>query len=115
MQIFEEKVQQWIKQNPNYNKLNKKASVITIPIVVHIVYKSPWPNVPDSVVREGIGNLNRDYSGQNTHSMGAFSSTLQSNTNFQFCLARKKPNGESTNGIERRNTSVDAFTSNNYV
>lgn len=110
MMLLEQQVQEWIKQNPNHNKLNKKASVITIPVVVHIIYKTSAENIPDSVVNEQILMLNRDFSGQNTNSMGAFSSTLQSNTNFQFCLAKKKPNGASANGIERRNTTVDYFT-----
>ena len=77
MQLLENQLQEWIRQNPNYNKLNKKGSVITIPVVIHIVYKADSQYVSDSRVDEQIAMLNRDFSGQNTHTLNAFSSTVK--------------------------------------
>ncbi|MDP1727984.1 MAG: T9SS type A sorting domain-containing protein [Bacteroidota bacterium] len=111
MLLYEEQVQQWISQNSNNNNLGETA--ITIPVVFHIVYKTDSQNVSDLRVSEAIEMLNRDFAGLNTHSMGAFSTSLKANTGIQFCLAMKAPNGMSSNGIERRYTVVDTFYNNN--
>ena len=94
--------QNYIKNNTD--KLNKKE-IITIPVVVHIIYKYVSQNVTDERVLEQIGVLNRDYMGLNTHSMGAFADSLKTNTQLQFCLAKRTPSGAWTSGIERRTGS----------
>jgi hypothetical protein len=47
--------------------------------------------------------------------MGAFATTLKTNTELQFCLATKTPTGDASNGIDRKSTTVSQFTSNNNV
>lgn len=109
MLLQEKQLQQWIKDNYNPNS----KTVITIPVVVHIVYNAPEQNVSDQRVFEQIAMSNRDFAGLNPHSMGAFSLLLKANTGIQFCLAQKAPNGSSTTGIERRFSPVDTFYNNN--
>jgi hypothetical protein len=111
MFLQEKQIQQWINENyiPDSNK------VITIPIVVHIIYNTDEQNIPDLRVFEQIEMLNRDYAGLNTHSMQAFSDTLKSNTGIQFCLAKRKPDGTPTNGIERRYTTTAYFITDDKV
>jgi hypothetical protein len=105
MNFYEEQVAIWINQH-SYGLTN---STITIPVVFHIVYKNDSENVSDDRVAEAMVMLNRDFAGQNTHPMGAFSSSLKANVGIQFCLACKKPNGSPTNGIERQSTTVQVF------
>jgi hypothetical protein len=112
LQQMEAYTQQWIKDNPDGN--NDKT-VITVPVVVHVVYATAAQNISDTRVQEQINILNRDYAGLNTHSMGAFATTLKSNTELQFCLATKTPTGAASNGIDRKSTTVSQFTSNNNV
>ncbi|MDP2176463.1 MAG: M43 family zinc metalloprotease [Bacteroidota bacterium] len=112
---YEEQVRLKLLQQSNSSKREIKDSIIYIPVVVHILYKRSEENVPDSVVFEQINMLNRDFSGLNANSMGAFSNSLKSNTKIRFCLAAKMPNGTPTNGIERRETTRDSFTPNNDV
>ncbi len=107
MLLYEEQVQQWISENSN--KLNKAGTTITIPVVVHIVYKTAAQNISNQRVFDQIDSTNKAFAGQIEHSMGAFSSGLQANCNIQFCLAKKTPDGQATNGIERRQTTVDSF------
>ncbi len=105
---FEQKLAQWIADHPN----GCPDVSVTIPVVVHILYNTEAQNRSDAVVQEQIDIMNTDYAGQNTHPMWEFSTSLRVNTDIQFCLARQRPDGTPTNGIERRQTSVAGFTSN---
>ncbi len=110
---YEEALQKWIQNNQNY--INSSKATITVPVVVHIVYNLAGDNISDARVLEQIGTLNTDYAGLNTHSMSAFSPSLKINTEIQFCLAQRKPDGSATNGIERRQTTVTSFTDDDAV
>jgi hypothetical protein len=103
MRQHEEWLQERIaERKANHDSFSKTASVITIPVVVHIVYNTPEENVADQRVYEQIAISNSDYAGLSHHSMGVFSHALKANTNIQFCLAQKKIDGSPTTGIERR-------------
>ncbi|MBI5220184.1 MAG: PKD domain-containing protein [Bacteroidia bacterium] len=114
-QMLEEFTQNWIANNPNYSSSSK--AVITVPVVVHVVYKLAAENITDARVQEQINVLNTDYAGLNTHSLQAFAGTpsLKANTNLQFCLAQRKPDGTATNGIDRVSTTVTSFSTNDAV
>lgn len=81
----------------------RTAAVITIPVVVHIVLPNPYL-VTNADVQAQIDRLNLDYSGLNpdsTNVPGAFTA-LRGHAQIQFCLAKRTPTGQLTNGIERR-------------
>jgi hypothetical protein len=108
--LQEKQIQQWINENyDSKSNRDKIQSVITVPIVVHILYNADYENISDQRVFEQIEMLNRDYAGLNTHSMGAFPDSLKVNTGIQFCLAQRKSDGTPTNGIERIYTSKTYF------
>lgn len=83
---------------------NKISSVRTIPVVVHVINKGEavgtGTNISDSQVVSQITSLNNDYrkkvgtKGYNTNPVGA-------DTNIEFALAVRDPNGNPTNGIHR--------------
>lgn len=98
--------QEWIQNNPEYSS----KTVVTVPVIVHILYASTSQNITDARVQEQIDILNVDYAGGNTHSMGSFASNLKVNTELQFCLAKRTPSGAVSNGIERKLTTVSQFT-----
>jgi len=100
---------EWIAQHPNY----QSKTVITIPVVVHIIYKTAAENISDVRVQEQLAYTNADYAGLNPHSLNAFSSvtpSLKANTNIQFCLANVDPNGAATTGITRTVTTKSSFS-----
>ena len=103
---FEQKVQTWIAQHPNYES---KGTVVTIPVVVHIIYKAAAEKLTITQVNEQLAYTNADYAGTNPHSMGAFPSTLKANAGVQFCLAKVDPSGNSTTGIDYKQTTVTSF------
>ena len=89
-----------------------EIETITIPIVFHIVYHTDEENVSDQRVYETLEQLNRNYAGLNSNTMGAFPDSFKANTGIQFCMAQRKPDGSPTNGIERRYTSDTVFRTN---
>ncbi|HNW96956.1 MAG TPA: M43 family zinc metalloprotease [Bacteroidales bacterium] len=112
LQQLEEQTQEWIKNNPNY----EQKTVVTIPVVVHVVYKTTAQAISLTRVQEQIDILNIDYAGLNTNgNMGAFASSLKANTELQFCLATKDPNGSPTTGVEYKQTTVTSWTYDDMV
>ncbi|MCX6272278.1 MAG: M43 family zinc metalloprotease [Bacteroidetes bacterium] len=108
---FEQNLSLWMANHPG-----EATDVnVTIPVVVHIVFNTTAQNVTDQSVYEQIQVLNTDYSGANPHPMYSFSNSLKVNTDIQFCLAKKKPDGTPSNGIERRYTTVTEFPNDNSV
>jgi Pregnancy-associated plasma protein-A/Secretion system C-terminal sorting domain len=80
----------------------RTEAVITIPVVFHIVL--PDPNVVSNAqVQAQVDTLNTDFGGRNSDSVlipAAFKA-LFGKSNIQFTLARRTPDDEPTNGIER--------------
>ena len=112
---FEEFTENWIKNNQEYLN-NENKAVVTIPVVVHVVGTATVQNFAiDARVTEQITILNTDYAGQNTHSMASFATNLKANTELQFCLAQRKPDGTATNGINRVTTTTSTYSTNNLV
>ncbi|REJ81405.1 MAG: T9SS C-terminal target domain-containing protein [Bacteroidetes bacterium] len=85
--------------------------VHTIPVVVHVVYRTASQNISDAQILSQIDALNEDFGKTNadTGLVPAPWKSLAANTNFQFCLAQVDPNGNATNGIERRQTTMTSF------
>ncbi len=110
MQYFKPEV-----QKPGTNGGNERDTVpneiITIPVVVHLLYKTNEQNITDDQIRSQIEVLNRDFRHLNIDAMNtpaAFRSTV-ADTRIMFCLAQVDPTGHSTKGIVRKYTSNDFF------
>jgi PKD repeat protein len=107
---WETEFQQQIKtfrENPSRNG----NAVITIPVVVHILYKTgqaigKTPNITAEQVKSQIDFLNEMMAGTDPNKSklpAAFKSVDGGNTNIQFCLALKDAAGNTLSepGIER--------------
>ncbi|MFH0866545.1 MAG: M43 family zinc metalloprotease [Bacteroidota bacterium] len=103
----DEYINNWIAGHPDGSG---EKTVITVPVVVHLIYYNTNQNLTDARVQEQIDVLNTDYAGLNTHSMESFATSLKANTELQFCLAQRTPAGALTTGIERRQTTVSQFS-----
>ncbi len=85
--------------------------IITIPVVVHLLYKTSVQNISDEQIRSQIAVLNRDFRRLNTDATNtplAFQSDA-ADSRIMFCLAQVSPGGYSTNGIIRKHTNKDFF------
>lgn len=108
------------KQNQiKYDGILQKATTatITIPVVVHVVYANSTENISDAQVLSQIAVLNADFSASNSD-IGNVPSVWQSdvgNPEIQFCLAQVDPNGNPTSGINRVQTNVSSFNTNDNI
>ncbi len=85
--------------------------LITIPTVVHVVYRSEGENISDAQVKSQIKALNDDFRAKNTDKskVPAVWQGLVTDSKIQFALATKSPRGKKTNGITRTATTVKSF------
>ncbi len=110
-ETIDKQIEAYIKSHPEGN--NK--SVITIPVVVHVVYRNSTQNISGDQINSQIDVLNEDYSRTNpdTGSTPVPFKPLAADAQIQFCLASRDPNGNWTNGVTRTQTSVNSFSNDN--
>jgi hypothetical protein len=95
----------------------QRTGVTRIPVVVHVVWNTAVQNISDAQVASQIDVLNRDFRRTNPD----FTSTpapflpLVADARVEFFLADTSPSGAPTTGIERRQTTVAAFASDDSV
>ena len=83
----------------------------TIPVVIHIIYNDSNSNISDLQVKSAIIAINEDFNAENSdfdNVVSSFSS-VKSDLEISFTLAKLDPNGNYTSGITR--TESD-FTDN---
>lgn len=90
--------------------------VITIPVVFHIVHNGQAvgtaENVSDAYVLAQLEQMNQDYALGNSDAslIPSIFQPLAANTEIQFCLAQRKPDGTATTGINRINGARASWT-----
>ncbi|WP_430400092.1 M43 family zinc metalloprotease [Flavobacterium sp.] len=100
-QEFEEWLAPKIQEVKRLKRLGRMPSVITIPVVVHIIHNETGignENISDAQVLSQIQVFNEDFRKMTgTPGDGAGVDTM-----IEFCMAQVDPNGNPTNGIDRR-------------
>ncbi|MDY0748714.1 zinc metalloprotease [Paucibacter sp. R3-3] len=94
-----------------------KKGPVTIPVVVHVVYRIAAENISQAQVQSQIAALNRDYAAANEDKgdTPACWRGLVTNIGVQFKLANKDPEGKVTDGITRTKTKAASFSSHDEV
>lgn len=84
------------------------ANIISIPVVVHVVWNLSVQNITDAQILSQIKILNDDFRLLNKDSLKTNHPfwPFTADTEVEFCLAKKDPNGNATSGITRTQTSV---------
>ena len=113
LQQIEQFAQQYALSNPD----PLSRAVVTIPVVFHVLYATTTQNISDAKILAQVAQLNADFARLNSDagSTPAVFAGLGANTNIQFCLAQRDPNGNATNGIVRKATTVTSFVSNDAM
>ncbi len=86
-----------------YPEQSQRGPVYTIPIVFHILHQNGPENISDDQIFDAVRILNEDFSKTNadiSKVVSAFQG-ITGNPELQFVLAKKDPNGNCTNGIDR--------------
>jgi Pregnancy-associated plasma protein-A/Secretion system C-terminal sorting domain/Fibronectin type III domain len=112
LESIERFTQHFIADNPSGSR-----TVVTIPVVVHVVYNTATQNISDAQINSQIDILNNDYRKLNADisSVPSAFSALAADCEVNFCLAQRTPTGASTNGIVRVSTTTTSFSSNDRV
>ena len=105
-------LQEWLNNNPN-----SKNTVITIPVVVHVIHKQSHnlgigTNIPQIQIDDAIRILNEDYRKMNPEFPSPPRNTFTSyagDCELEFCLATTDENGNATTGVTRTYTSKTSF------
>jgi hypothetical protein len=94
-----------------------KTGPTLIPVVVHVVYNTPQQNISAAQIRSQIKVLNRDFRAKNPDKSKVPTpfKGLVADTQIEFVLATKDPNGKPTDGITRTKTTRTSFGSNDSV
>lgn len=111
---IEEFTARWIEEE--YNK-NENRAVVTIPVVVHVVYKTSIQNISDAQIQSQIDILNEDYRALNSDISGVPSiwTNRVADCEIEFQLATCDPEGYATNGITRTETTVTSWNGSDNV
>ena len=113
LQAIDQYTQEWLAENdPGADR-----SVIVIPVVFHVVWRTTAENIPDARLLAQLQQLNEDFARLNADASQtpAVFAALGTNTEIQFCLAQRDPSGNASTGIVRRQTTVTSFSSNNAM
>jgi Pregnancy-associated plasma protein-A/Secretion system C-terminal sorting domain/SprB repeat/Ig-like domain CHU_C associated len=101
-----------------YSTSGKKTrTLVTIPVVFHVVYKTAAENISDAQCIANLNQLNLDFAHLNAdtaNTPGPFKA-FAANTDIQFCLAVRDPLGNTTTGINHVPTTVNSWSTNNNV
>ncbi|HWA06115.1 MAG TPA: M43 family zinc metalloprotease, partial [Ignavibacteria bacterium] len=108
MADMEKYVEKFTKE---YSRKEGDLTVITIPVVVHVVWNTPVQNISDEQVLSQIEVLNKDFRRLNadTTNTPAPWKSLGADCQIEFKMARRDPNGIPTLGITRTQTSITEF------
>lgn len=112
-QLLNQEMQKRLSAKPRQANQAQAPSIITIPVVFHIVLPDPTI-VTDAEVDYQMAVLNRDFAGVNDDSTNLspmFPYSLRGHSSIRFCLAQKDTRGNNTTGIERRCSSTLTTTS----
>ncbi len=88
-----------------------RTTVVTIPVVVHVVYKNATENISAAKIQSQIDALNNFYRRMNADlsTVPAPFNSLAADIMIQFALAKRDPNCMPTTGITRTATTVANF------
>lgn len=86
-------------------------TVITIPVVVHVVYNTAAENISDAAIFSQLDILNEDFRRLNADaaSTPAYFEGIAADAEIEFCLASTDPSGNPTTGITRTSTTKTSF------
>ena len=88
---------------------NRELPVLTIPVVVHVVWKNDEENISNEQIHSQIEVLNEAFRKRNSN-LDIIPPLYQSRVadlEIEFCLAQSDPEGFRTEGITRTQTRVD--------
>jgi hypothetical protein len=94
-----------------------RTGVTTIPVVVHVVYRTASENISAAQIKRQIAILNKDFRATNADKskVPPVWKGLVTDSRIKFVLASKDPKGKATTGITRTKTTRTSFGTGDTV
>ena len=88
--------------------VQKSGHKIIVPVVIHVIHYNGQGNISKAQINDGMRILNEDFNKQNadTSTIRSVFQNIAQSTDIEFRLARKDPNGNCTDGINRINSHL---------
>ncbi|GAA2219310.1 zinc metalloprotease [Nonomuraea monospora] len=108
-------------ENETFARKNARAAareeVVTIPIVVHVVHHTPEQDITQEQIDSQLKVLNEDFRRANpdVDKVPEVWRDLVADARLEFKLADTDPDGNPTNGVVRKETSVESFDADHGV
>lgn len=99
---------QALENNSSANRVD--GSIITIPVVVHVLYRNSTENISLAQIQSQLDVLNEDFRRTNPDADNSWSQAAD--TQIEFCLSTVDPNGNATTGITRKSTTRQDWNAN---
>ena len=116
---YNQVIEQYLAEKAAGLSVGKTAvTTITVPVVVHIVYRTAGENISNAQASSQVTVLNNDFAKLNLDASKVTQptfSTVASGAQIRFCLAQRDPNGNPTTGIVHYSTTVTSFGTNDAV
>lgn len=103
---LDEVVSKWLKRN---HAILDEKTIVTIPVVFHIVWNTPDENLSEELILSQLDVLNQDFRGLN-EDRAFFSKEFGFrgvDIGIEFCIASTDPHGFATSGITRTQTTIE--------
>lgn len=94
--------EEWMNRGSTAVDTRNSCEVFTIPVVFHLVYANQAANISTEQILSQLDILNQDYRRMDSTA----GSGPGVDTRIQFCLATLDPNGDSTTGISRTQSTL---------
>jgi hypothetical protein len=111
LELYEQKTLKYVKEQQALGPFTKKATVYSIPVVVHVIHLGEpigtGTNISDAQITSAIDGINKRW----RNLIGNGSTDME----VEFCLAGIDPNGMATTGINRVNGTVVSNYSNGGI
>jgi PKD repeat protein len=106
-------IEQQVQLNKQNEVSNKTSGIIyTIPVVVHVIYNDYTDNISRAQIEDALRVLNEDFRRQNADASSTrpIFQSVAADVEVEFALAKKDPNGNCSDGINRiqSNLAIDA-------
>lgn len=92
--------------------INQRTGITRIPVVVHVLWKTPAQNISDAQINSQIDVLNQDFRRTNADvslTPDPFR-PLTADARLEFFLATTAPDGTPSTGIVRKQTTANSFS-----
>jgi Pregnancy-associated plasma protein-A/Secretion system C-terminal sorting domain len=96
----------------SFHTQSRPRTVVKIPVVVHIIWRTAAENISDAQIRGQIDSLTKDFRKRNVDAANIPTQRfrdLAADCEIEFCLATRDTLGNPSTGIVRKQTTIASF------